>query len=429
MRPGGMVRDPMIKDIEVVIGAGARTPFVKAFADLKKIDAADLGVAVVKGMLGPLAPENVNKLVWGNVLQPVRYPNISRVIALRAGLREKMPSYSVNMNCASGLTAVNLAYQTVALGRADLIIAGGCESMSNANLELPTSFTEKAVRVTKAKGVSKVGALARFRPSDLKPRMPSFKDPICGLSMGETAEVLAQEFNISRKEQDEFALQSHKRAISATVDGSFKREIVPVKKGKLDRDVGPRKDTTLKRLAKLKPVFDKKGSVTAGNSSPITDGGAGVIVASRSEAEELGLKGTVAIRDYFEIGVDPKRMGLGPAFVAGELLSRNGLTPEDFDLFEINEAFAAQVLAVLKALDDPGFCKRKLGLKKKVGVIPLKKLNPQGGAIALGHPVGATGARLALTAVRQMVDRKLDRGLVALCVSGGLGAGMILEKI
>jgi acetyl-CoA acetyltransferase family protein len=301
--------------------------------------------------------------------------------------------------------------------------------MSNANLELPSSFTEKVVRVTKAKWVSKAGALAEFRPSDLKLRMPSFKDPICGLSMGETAEVLAREFKISRKEQDAFALQSHKRAVTATEKGLLKREIMAVNKGKLNRDVGPRKDTTLKKLAKLKPVFSKEGTVTAGNSSPITDGCAGVFIATRSAAEDLGLKDRVVIRDYFEIGVDPKRMGLGPAFVIGELLTRNGLTLDDFELFEINEAFAAQVLSVMKALDDPGFCKNELGLKKKVGVITLKKLNPQGGAIALGHPVGASGARLALTAVRQMVDRKLDRALVALCVSGGLGAGMILERL
>jgi len=416
---------------DIVIAPGVRTPFVKAFSEFKGLTAVDLGVAVVKKMLTGVNPEKVDNLVWGNVLQPVAYPNVSRIIALKAGLRERMPSSSVNMNCASGLKAIEQAFGQITLGKAEVVLAGGCEAMSQGNLELPASFTDKAIKLSKARGVSKVGALAGFRPKDIKPMMPSFKDPICGLTMGETAEILAREFKIRRKDQDKFADQSHNRAVKAAEDGSFRREIVGVKTGggTVSKDIGPRADSSISRLAKLKPAFDPKGSVTAGNSSPVTDGGAGVWVAKRSAADSLGLKEYVRIVDYHEVGVDPKRMGLGPAYVIGELMSRNKLQVGDIDLFEINEAFAAQVLAVLSGLNDTRFCKNNLSLSKKVGEIPKKKLNRQGGAIALGHPVGATGARLVLTAAMQMLDKKLNRGVVALCVSGGLGAGMLLERI
>ncbi len=415
---------------EIVMTGGVRTPFCRSFTKFGGLDAMDLGMAVTAQLLKGLDPKEVDRAVWGNVLQPVRYPNLSRVITCRSGMPDETVSYTMNMNCASGLLSIIDAYQSIALEKADVVLAGGVEAMSNANLELPPSFTKKVYKMQKTGGPAKLGALAKIRPRDIKPGPPSYRDPISKLTMGETAEILAKEFGISRKEQDRFALASHKRAVNAMSTGRLAREIVPVpaEGGKVTEDVGPRHDSSLKKLAGLKPIFKKNGSVTHGNSSPVTDGAAGCLVTTTEKADDLGLKDPVVIVDYHLVGLDPKRMGLGPALVIGELMKNNELELDDIDVFEINEAFSAQVLSVLKALDDDGFCKKRLGLKKKLGSIPEKKLNPNGGAIALGHPVGATGARLAVTAAKELVLKKKDRALVALCVSGGLGAGMILER-
>lgn len=421
-----MVRKVIITDV-------LRTPFVKAFADLKSLDAMELSVALTKPLLkqsGLMKSKKEELFVWGNVIQPVQYPNIARVVAKKSGLPDEVPAFSVNMNCASGMTSAIQGAQHIMLGKADVVVAGGGESMSSANMELPISFTHKAQKLSRAKGVARVSELVGFRPSDLKPSIPGFKDPICGLAMGETAEILAKEYNIKREEQDRFALQSHKRAVKANTSGAFKNEIVPVKikKAVVDQDVGPRKDTTLDKLKKLKPAFDEKGTVTAGNSSPITDGAAGVVLKESQEAYSSGSKDHVMIRDFHMTGLDPKRMGLGPAYVIANLLKNNKMTIDDIDVWEINEAFAAQVLACLKALDSDKFCK-KAGLRKKAGRIPEDKINRRGGAVSLGHPVGASGARLLVTAVRQLVEDKKQTAIATLCVSGGLGVGVLLEKV
>jgi len=414
-----------------VLVPGARTPFAKAFGELAGLNALDLSVHMIRSTLKRTGtrPDDVGAFILGNVLQPTEFPNLARVAGMKAGLPERSPAWTVNMNCASGLLSVTAGADMIRSGKAELVLAGGCESMSNAQVGMPDSFTKKAYGLTKAAGPKKIAHVLGFRPSDLAPKMPSFKDPISGLVLGETAEKLAREFRITREEQDMFALESHKRAVKAQNAGWFNEEIAHIKVASrtLKSDVGPRADASLSKLAGLPPVFEKGGTVTAGNSSPMTDGAAGVLVTSQAKARELGLEG-VHIMDHHFIGLDPSRMGLGAAYAIGGLARGNEFAPDDVDLFEINEAFSAQDLACLKALDDEDFCKKKLLLKDRFGKIPKERLNPYGGAIAMGHPVGASGARLALTAARYLLERKKDRAIVALCVSGGLGAGILLER-
>lgn len=415
-----------------ILVPGARTPFAKAFGELASLSALDLSVHMIRSTLKRtgIKPDDVEAFILGNVLQPTEFPNLARVAGMKAGLPERTPAWTVNMNCASGLLSITTAVETVLSGKAKLVLAGGCEAMSKAQVGMPDSFTKKAYNLTKAAGPGKLAKVLSFRPSDLTPKMPSFKDPISGMVLGQTAEKLAREFKITRDEQDHFALESHKRAMTAQKAGWFNSEITPikVKVRTLKNDVGPRADATLEKFAELLPVFEKKGTVTAGNSSPMTDGAAGVLVTTETKAKELGLAG-VRIVDHHFIGLDPSRMGLGAAYAIGGLAKDHGLSPDDVDLFEVNEAFSAQVLACLRALENEGFCRKRLELKSAFGKIPKERLNPCGGAIALGHPVGASGARLALTAARYLLEHKKDRAVVALCVSGGLGAGMLMERI
>jgi len=418
---------------EVVIASGIRTPFARVWEELAGLSAVDLGSPVVTHLRSSVDPGDIDGLIWGSVIQQIEEANMARVLSLKSGLRRNTPAYTVNMNCASGMLAVTSAANSITLGRANLLIAGGSESMSNAYVRYPSTFLPRARRIQRSGNIfSKFASMMRLRWRDVRPVIPSFKDPICGLSMGETAELLAREHDISRTEQDSFALSSQKKAVAARKKGRLSQEMITVDIGegkKLERDSVPRPNSDMEKLAALKPIFDKKkGTVTAGNSSPVTDGAAGMLVLESQRARSLGLEELVTIKDYNYCGLDPKRMGLGPAHAAGELLERNGLTPDDFDIFEINEAFAAQVLASLEVMDDTRFCRKELGLARKIGGIPEKKLNVNGGAIALGHPLGATGARLVITAARELWRRKKERALVAMCVSGGLGAAMILER-
>jgi len=418
---------------KIVIAAGIRTPFARAWKELAGFSAIDLGKPVVRDVCDTIDPKIVDGLIWGCVIQQIDQANMARVLSLSSGLNRKTPAYTVNMNCASGMLAVTSAADSIALGRANVLIAGGSESMSGAYVRYPSTFLPLARRIRRSGNVfSKFASMMRLRWRDVRPVIPSFKDPICGLSIGETAELLAKELDISRTEQDRFAFRSQKKAVEAQKNRRFKKEIIPIGIGggkKLERDEGPRPDSTMEKLAALKPIFNrKKGTVTAGNSSPVTDGAAGMLVLDSERARDLGLKDLVSIKDHRYCGLDPKRMGLGPAHAAGELLKRNEMTIDDFDIIEINEAFAAQVLASLKVMDDTRFCRKELGLAKKIGEVPEKKLNINGGAIALGHPLGATGARLIITASRELWRRKVERALIAMCVSGGLGAAMILER-
>jgi len=329
------------------------------------------------------------------------------------------------------------AHERVAAGHADLILAGGTENMSQIPLLVSQGMTRAFERSARAKSIGqRLGAFAGVRPRDFQPRvaiMEGLTDPTCGLNMGDTAEVLAKEFGISREAQDDFALMSHRRAVAATESGRLGEEIVPVfappYAEAVLQDVGPRKNQSLEALAKLRPIFDRKhGTVTPGNSCPITDGAAAVLVASAEKARALGLTPAGRIRGYAFVGLDPMRMGLGPTYATPIALQRAGARFSDMGLIEINEAFAAQVIANEVAMASPKFAREELGLDRPVGEIDRAILNVNGGAIALGHPVGVSGTRLVLTLLREMRHRDVPLGLAALCVGGGQGAALVLER-
>jgi acetyl-CoA C-acetyltransferase/acetyl-CoA acyltransferase len=420
----------------LAVMAGVRTPFAKAFGSLAKVPADQLGRVAVEGVLSRagLRPAEVGEVIFGNIAGPPDAANISRVIALRSGIPSDRAAHTVSRNCASGIDAVVSAWHALSEGRTDLVVAGGTESMTN----IPFLWNDRAkdwfVEFARAGFWRKLALLGRLRPRMLKPVIALEKgltDPTCGLNMGETAEVLAKEFGIGRVEQDHFALHSHERAVAAWKRGFYADEVVPVPAelaggAAVDRDTGPRPNQSLEALAKLKPIFDKvNGTVTPGNSCPITDGAAAIVVTLADRAagrEPLGY-----IRDYAVAGCDPRRMGLAPVFATHKLLGKTGLRLADFELVEINEAFAAQVLACRKAMASDEFARRELGAERAVGELDPDRLNVNGGAIALGHPVGSSGARLIITLLRGLRDRGLRRGLATLCAEGGQGAAVWVE--
>jgi acetyl-CoA acyltransferase len=424
---------------DVVLIDGFRTPFAKAGTALKDVHAAELGRIAVSELLARsgVDPAQVDEVILGNVAQPSEATNVARVVALLAGIPERVPAFTVQRNCASGMESIAQAHQKIAAGHADLILAGGTESMSQIPLLVSEGMTHVFDRLMRAKTPgAKLAAISTFRPGDLKPRVAiaeGLTDPVSGLNMGETAEVLAKEFGISREAQDDFALTSHRRAVAAMESGRFAQEIVPVfsppYRQAVTEDVGPRKGQTLEALAKLKPYFDRRyGTVTVGNSCPITDGAAAIFVASAEKAKELGLRPAARIKGYSFVGLDPARMGLGPTHATPVALKRAGVSFRDIGLIEINEAFAAQVIANEIAMASAKYCREKLGLEGPIGEIDRAILNVNGGAIALGHPVGVSGTRLTLTLIREMRKRDVPLGLATLCVGGGQGAALVLER-
>jgi acetyl-CoA C-acetyltransferase/acetyl-CoA acyltransferase len=425
----------------LVIVDGIRTPFCKMGSDLAPLGADELGRIAVNALLTRtgIDPAIIDEVIFGCVGQPADAANVARVIALRAGIPKSVPAITVHRNCASGCEAITQAQEKILAGRGSIFIVGGTESMSNYPLLFQQVAAEKFSRLSRAKTFGqKLKAFASFRPKDFQPRIGlllGLTDSVCGLNMGETAEVLAREFSISREDQDDFALRSHQRAIAARE--KLAEEICPIFPNanlKIEKpislDNGPREKQTFEALAKLKPVFDRKtGSVTAGNSSQITDGAVALLVMSEKRAAELNLKPLGVLTGYAYAGCDPARMGLGPLFAIAKAQAQTNLKIADADLIEINEAFAAQTLAVLKAAQSEKFAREFLKRENPLGEISTEKLNVNGGAIALGHPVGATGARLALTSLKELQRRKLKRALVTLCVGGGQGAALWLERI
>ena len=425
-----------MKAERLVIVDGVRTPFCKMGTDLARLGADELGRIAVNALLTRtgLDPHRIDEVIFGCVGQPADAANVARVIALRAGIPEHVPAITVHRNCASGCEAVTQACEKMVAGRGSVFVVGGAESMSQYPLLFKQSTAAKLAAFSKAKTFGrKLGALASFRPSDFQPRIAlqlGLTDPVCGLNMGETAEVLAREFGVTRAEQDEFALESHRRAVAARE--RIAEEICPayLNSGVLEHDNGPRPNQTLEALAKLKPVFERKtGTVTAGNASQITDGAVALLVMSESKANELGFTPLGCLTGYSYAGCDPSRMGLGPAFAIHKAEAQTGLTLGQADLIEINEAFAAQVLAVLKAMESEKFARKALRRDTPPGTVPRERLNVNGGAIALGHPVGATGARLILTSLKELKRRRAKRALVSLCVGGGQGAALWLEAL
>lgn len=422
--------------LDIAILEGIRTPFAKAFGPLASVPAQELGRAVTSTVLerAGLKPAQVDQVVFGNVASPPEAANVARVIALMAGIPQDRIAHTVHRNCASGIEAIATAAQLIQLGEAKTVVAGGTESMSRIPLLYSEEATQRFLDLAKAKGWwQRIKAMARFRPSHFKP-IPGVKlgltDPVSGLIMGETAEVLADDFGITRQQQDEYALDSHRKAAAAQDRCVLSEEMIPIKasEGEVKKDVGPRKDQSLEALAKLKPFFRKEGTVTVGNSCMITDGAAAVIMMPGELARAEGRKPLGYLRGYASAGCDPRRMGLGPVFSTSKLLGKSGIDLKDIDLIEMNEAFAAQIIANEKAFASDAFAQQHLGRSKALGTIDQAKLNVNGGAIALGHPVGATGTRLAITILKELKRRNGRYGLATLCVGGGQGAALLLER-
>jgi acetyl-CoA acetyltransferase family protein len=417
---------------------GARTPFSKMGTDLAAADAVELGRTAAAAVLARtgLDPAQIDEVIFGCVGQPIDAANAARVIALRAGVPAHVPAITVHRNCASGFEAITQAAEKIAAGRGDIFLVGGTESMSRYPLLYSDSAARKFTTLSRAKTLpQKLAAFFRFRPSDFSPRISlqlGLTDPVCGLNMGQTAELLARDWQLSRDAQDQFALRSHQRATAAR--SRLAEEITPVypatsrEPAAVTADNGVRDNQTLEALTKLRPLFDKLGgTVTAGNASQITDGASALLVMSEAALKRSGLTPLGRLIDYAYAGCEPARMGLGPVYAIARAQKRTGLRLTDADLIEINEAFAAQVLACQAAATSADFGRKHLGLDHALGEIPRDRLNVNGGGIALGHPVGASGARLVLTALKELHRRKARRALVSLCVGGGQGGALWLE--
>jgi acetyl-CoA acyltransferase len=424
----------------VAVVAAARTPFAKAGMALKDCSAVHLGVTAAREALARFDGEldSIDEVVFGNAGTPADAANIARVIGLRVGIPESTPAFSVHRNCASAMEAVAQGCLKIGAGLADTMLVGGTESMSNMPLLFNKKMTEFFARLNQAKTTaSKLSVFASFRPEMMKPIiaiMEGLTDPISGLNMGQTAEVLARDFVISRAEQDAFALRSHQRTVEAQKQGRFDAEIVPILleprfSESLNKDVGPREGQSLAQLGKLRPFFDREnGTVTAGNACPITDGAGAMVLMNEDKARSEGrpILGTISAFSF--TGCEPKRMGLGPIFSTSKVLKALGLDLKQIDLIELNEAFSAQVIANQRAFASKKYAEEKLGRSEALGEIRDEILNVNGGAVALGHPVGATGARIIMTALFEMQRRNVQRGLATLCIGGGQGAAFVLER-
>lgn len=425
---------------KVAVVSGVRTPFAKAGTKLKDCSAVHLGVAVARETLAQanLTFESVDEVVFGNAGTPADAANISRVIALRAGFPEETPAYTVHRNCASAMEAIGQGCLKIGAGLAETMLVGGTESMSNMPLLYGDKMKDLFSTLSFAKSpTQKLEKITHFRPQWLKPVvaiMEGLTDPISGLNMGQTAEVLARDFHLDRETQDRYALRSHERTIAAQKAGKFGEEIFPVVlepgyDSFLAEDIGPRDGQTLDALGKLKPFFDREnGTVTPGNACPITDGAVGILLMNAEKAKSEGREILGTIEAFTFTGCEPKRMGMGPIYSTSKLLEETGMDLKDIDLIELNEAFAAQVLANQAAFNSKKYCSEKLGRSREIGELSDAVLNVNGGAIALGHPVGATGARLVLTLLLEMRRSQKSRGLATLCIGGGQGAAFLLER-
>jgi acetyl-CoA C-acetyltransferase len=416
---------------------GNRTPFIKAQGKPGPFKHADFGIAAARPLLQrmPFEPDAFDEVIMGSTMPGPDEANIARVIALRLGCGDRVPAYTVHRNCASGMQAIDSAALSIASGRSDLVLAGGIEAMSQA----PLLFHPKTVAwLASWWGARSFGArmkvLGAFSPRMLAPVIALLKgltDPVVGLNMGQTAEMIAHRFGISREQMDEFALHSHQKLHLAHEEGDLS-EIVPMldSRGNVyDFDDGVRPDSSMEKLAKLRPAFDKPyGLVTPGNSAQITDGAAALVIASEAAVKKHKLPVLAKLIATEWAALDPAEMGLGPAHAIAPLLKSQKLKVSDIDYWEINEAFAAQVLAVVAALKDKEYCKDKLGLRGAIGEIPSDRLNIHGGGVSLGHPVGASGARIVLHLAKVLEQRNAKSGIASLCIGGGQGGAMLIER-
>jgi acetyl-CoA acyltransferase len=422
----------------VAVVRGIRTPFAKSGTHYARLTALDLGKLVVTELMqrSGIDPAQVQEVVFGNVIPSVKAPNIAREIILGTGLPRKIPGYSVSKACASANQAITSGADMIARGYADTVIAGGAESLSDVPILFSKNFSEALVTASKQKSVGgKLGAFSKIRPKDLAPDAPAIAESTTGLTMGESAEKMAKENGISREAQDHFALQSHKRAAEAIASGRFKDEVmtVVVPPGYdtiVESDNLVRGDSTYEALAKLRPVFDRKyGTITAGNASPLTDGAAAVLLMSEDKAKALGIKPIGFIRSYAYAATDPfDQLLQGPVFALPTALERAKVKLEDIGVIEMHEAFAAQVLSNIQWLGSKKIAQEKLGRSEAVGVIDPEKINRTGGSIAIGHPFGATGARIVTTVCNELQRTGERYGLLTVCAAGGMGVAMILER-
>jgi acetyl-CoA acyltransferase len=414
-----------------------RTPFARAGTSFKTISAIDLGKLCVAELLQRtnLDGKEVQALVFGTVIPSVLAPNIAREVSLLPLLPKSVQAFSVSRACASANQAITDAADQIALGHLDVAIAGGSESLSNIPILHSQGFAETLVLASKAKSLpARLRTIARLRPKDLIPVTPAIAEPSTGETMGQSGEKMAKLNAIAREEQDHFALRSHRLAAAGTTDGRLTAEIMPVYvppkfESVLTSDNGIREDTSYEQLAALRPVFDRKyGSVTAGNSSPLTDGGACVLLMNEEKAKALGYPPLGIIRSYAYAALDPGEQLLqAPVLAAPVALKRAGLSLKDMDLVEMHEAFAAQVLSNLKGFESKAWAERA-GFSQPVGEVDRAKLNVMGGSIAIGHPFGATGARITTTLLHELRRRDGQFGLMTVCAAGGMGFAMVVER-
>ena len=423
----------------VYIVDGARTPFLKARSGPGPFTPVDLAVQCGRPLLArqPFAPDAFDQVILGCVNVIADEMNPARVAALRLGMGEAMVAFTVQINCGSGMQSIDTAYRYIENGNADLILAGGAEALSHAPLVWPQQGVRWFGGLAGAKGAfAKAAAALKFRPAYLKPVIGlerGLTDPVTDLNMGQTAEVVGHLFSITRAQADAYAVESHKRLARAQVEGWLKNEVETAfaRDGKFyDHDDGVRPDSSVEKLAKLKPVFERPwGQVTAGNASQITDGASWVILASEEAVRKHGLTPKAVIVDSHWAALDPKVMGLGPVLSATELLKRHQLSLQDIETWELNEAFATQVLGCLAAWRDEKFCREVLHLDGAAGEIDPERMNVDGGAISLGHPVGCSGNRIVLHLVNAMKRLGTRRGIATECIGGGLGGAMLIETV
>ncbi|MSR77126.1 MAG: thiolase family protein [Candidatus Omnitrophica bacterium] len=423
---------------KIAVVNGIRTPFIKAWTLFEKMPAQKLGALCVTELLQrtEIDPKKIDEVIIGCVGQPIDAANVARVISLYAGIPKDKRAYTVNRNCASGFESVTSAIEKISIGQDEIVIAGGAESMSNAPLVYNAQATALFLKLQRAKTLGqRLQIMLQFRPKHFAPVSAlqcALTDPVCGLNMGQTAEVIAKKFAIPREKQDAFALESHKRVAAARerLREEMMTVFIPPDYEKfVQDDNGVREGQSMEMLAKLKPAFDRfSGSVTAGNSSQLTDGACALLLMEEGKAKSLGYEILGTIRAYDYVGLEPSEMGLGPAYAIESVLRKSGLGLKDIQLFEMNEAFAVQVLACVEALGSKKFAEQNFPSRQIVGEIDPALLNVNGGGIALGHPVGVSGSRLILTCLKEMKRRNLHRGLVSLCIGGGQGGAVILER-
>lgn len=433
-----MAVEPLNKyPFEAVLVDGARIPFQRSGTGYKKLMAYDLGRMAIEGLIGRsgINGEQLDRVIMGSVIQDVNTSNVARESALGAGIPNSVPAHTVTMACISSNQAVSSAVDLIRSGQAKIILAGGTETLSDIPIRFRKMFRQKLLEARKYKSPGDwLSFFKGLRPSDLLPDIPSISEFTTGETMGESSDRMAAHFDISREAQDEYALRSHKLAANATREGLLDDELLPAAVPPdfeaITQDNGFREDSTLKKLASLPPAFNKPhGTATAGNSSFLTDGASASLIMEKQTALGLGLKPKAYLREYNFVSQDPgEELLLGPAYATPRILDSMGLNLNDIDVFEFHEAFAGQILTILKALDSKAFAKNYLERSSKVGEIPMDKFNNWGGSLSLGHPFGATGVRLVTTAANRLHHEDGNLALVTACAAGGQGHAMILER-